>query len=50
MNQLIELDDNRRKEFDQSVRNQEKVKKMFDKSSRPRAFQKGDLWDKRKKS
>jgi hypothetical protein len=41
----------RRKAFDQSVKNQGKVKRAFDKSSRPRTFQKGDivlLWDKRK--
>jgi hypothetical protein len=51
MDRLIELDENRRKAFDQSVRNQEKVKRTFDKSSKQRAFQKGDtvlLWDKRK--
>jgi transposase InsO family protein len=51
LDHLIELDENRRKAFDQSVRNQEKVKKTFDKSSKQRVFQKGDtvlLWDKRK--
>jgi hypothetical protein len=42
--ELIELDENRRKDFDQSVRNQEKVKRTFDKSSKQRAFQKGDTF------
>jgi hypothetical protein len=42
LDHLIELDENRRKDFDQSVRNQEKVKKTFDKSSKQRVFQKGD--------
>jgi hypothetical protein len=51
IDQLIELDENRRKALDQSIRNQEKVKKTFDKSSKQRDFQIGDtvlLWDKRK--
>ena len=51
MNQLIELDENRRKAFDHSLKNQDKVKKAFDKSSRQRDFQVGDtvlLWDKRR--
>jgi transposase InsO family protein len=50
MNEIIELDESRRKAFDQIVRNQDKVKRTFDKSSRPRNFQKDDtvlLWDKR---
>jgi hypothetical protein len=37
--------------LDQSIRNQEKVKKTFDKSSKQRDFQTGDtvlLWDKRR--
>ena len=51
MNQLIELDENRRKVFDHSLKNQDKVKKAFDKSSRQRDFQVGDvvlLWDKKR--
>ena len=51
MNQLIELDENRRKAFDHSLKSQDKVKKAFDKSSRQRDFQVGDtvlLWDKRR--
>lgn len=51
MNQLIELDENRRKTFDHNLKNQDKVKKAFDKSSRQRDFQVGDtvlLWDKRR--
>ena len=41
INQMIELDENRRRAYDQSCKNREKVKRAFDKSSRPRAFQKG---------
>jgi len=51
IDQIIELDENRRKALDQSIRNQEKIKKTFDKSSRQRDFQTGDtvlLWDKRR--
>lgn len=51
LNQLIELDENRRKAFDHSLKSQDKVKKAFDKSSRQRDFQVGDtilLWDKRR--
>ena len=50
MNQWIELDENKRKAFEHSLKNQDKVKKAFDKSSRQRDFQIGDtvlLWDKR---
>jgi hypothetical protein len=49
--QIIELDENRRKALDQSIKNQEKIKMTFDKSSRQRDFQAGDtilLWDKRR--
>ena len=51
IDQIIELDENRRKALDQSIKNQEKIKKIFDKSSRQRDFQADDtvlLWDKRK--
>jgi hypothetical protein len=51
IDQLVELDEIRRKALDQSIKNQEKVKKTFDKSSRQRVFQEGDtvlLWDKRR--
>jgi hypothetical protein len=51
IDQIIELDESRRKALDQSIKNQEKIKKTFDKSSRQRDFQTGDtvlLWDKRK--
>ena len=49
IDQLIELDEIRRKALDQSIKNQDKVKRTFDKSSRQRVFQEGDtvlLWDK----
>jgi hypothetical protein len=51
IDQIIELDENRRKALNQSIRNQEKIKRTFDKSSRQRDFQTGDtilLWDKRR--
>jgi len=51
IDQLIELDEIRRKALDQSIKNQDRVKKTFDKSSRQRVFQEGDtvlLWDKRR--
>ena len=51
INQIIELDENRRKALDHSIRNQDKIKRTFDKSSRPRPLEIGDivlLWDKRK--
>jgi transposase InsO family protein len=41
IDQLIELDEIRRKTLDQSIKNQNKVKRTFDKSSRQRVFQKG---------
>ena len=49
INQIIELDENQRKALDHSIRNQDKIKRTFDKSARPRPFQIGDivlLWDK----
>ena len=49
VNQLIELDENRRKSLDQSIINSDKIKRTFDKSTRPGSFQVGDtvlLWDK----
>jgi transposase InsO family protein len=51
IDQLVELDEIKRKALDQSIKNQEKVKKTFDKSSRQRVFQEGEtvlLWDKRR--
>jgi hypothetical protein len=48
---LIELDEIRWKALDQSIKNQDKVKRTFDKTSRQRVFQDGDtvlLWDKRR--
>jgi hypothetical protein len=43
------LDENKRKAYDQSYKNQEKIKRAFDKSTRQRDFGVGDivlLWDK----
>jgi hypothetical protein len=51
IDQIIELDENRRKALDQSIKNQEKIKRTFDKSSRQRDFEAGDtvlLWDKQR--
>ena len=51
IDQIIELDENRRKALDHSIRNQDKIKGTFDKSAKPRPFQIGDtvlLWDKRR--
>jgi hypothetical protein len=51
VNQIIELEENRRKAYDQNCRNQSKIKKVFDKSARQRDFIVGDtvlLWDKGK--
>jgi hypothetical protein len=47
---LVELYEIRRKALDQSIKNQDKVKKTFDNSSQQRVFQEGDivLWDKRR--
>ena len=41
INQLIELDESRRNALERSISNQEKVKRTFDKSKKPRAFQIG---------
>ena len=49
VNQLVELDEIRRKAYDQNFKSQEKTKKAFDKSARQRDFKVGDtvvLWDK----
>jgi hypothetical protein len=49
VNQVIELDEIRRRAYDQNCKNQSKVKKYFDKSSRQRDFIVGHtifLWDK----
>jgi hypothetical protein len=49
VHQIIELDEVRRKAYDQTCRNQSKVKKAFDLSARHRDFTVGDtvlLWDK----
>jgi hypothetical protein len=49
VNQIIELDENRRRAFDQNCRSQTKVKIAFDKLARQRDFIVGDivlLWDK----
>ena len=51
MNQLIELDESRRNSFDQSIKNSDKVKRTFDRSTQPGSFQVGDTvlrWDKRR--
>ena len=51
INQLVELDENRRKALDKNIKNQEKVKRSFDKASKPRPFQIEDIvlrWDKRR--
>ena len=47
INQLIELDESQRNALDRSIKNQEKVKRTFDKFAKPRAFKIGDtilLW------
>ena len=38
INKIIELDENQRNALDISIRNQEKVKRTFDKSAKPRSF------------
>ena len=51
INQIIELDESRRQACEQNYRNQEKVKRAFDKTTRQRVFSIGDivlLWDKRR--
>ena len=40
INQIVELDETKRKAIEKSISNQDKVKKTFDKSSKPRSFQK----------
>ena len=42
VNQLIELDENRRTSLDQSIKNSDKIKRTFDKSTKPGSFQVGD--------
>ena len=51
INHIIELDENRRNTLDISIRNQEKVKIIFDKSAKLRSFHIADtvlLWDKQR--
>ena len=51
INHIIELDENRRMALDHSIKNQDKIKRTFDKSARPRPFYLGGmvlLWDKRR--
>ena len=51
INHIIKLDENRRKDLYHSIRNQDKIKRTFDKSARPRPFQIRDtvlLWYKRR--
>jgi hypothetical protein len=51
IDQLIELDESRRKDLDQMARNQDKIKGTFDHKARQRNFEDGDLllmWGKRK--
>ena len=51
INQLIELDESRRNSLGQSIRNSNKVKRTFDRSTRPGSFQVGEIvlhWDKRR--
>ena len=52
INQIIELDENRRKALYHSIRNQDKIKRTFYKLARSRPFQIGDtvlLWDKKER-
>ena len=49
INQLIELDESRRNYLEESIRNLDKVKRTFDRSTQPGSFQVGDTvlrWDK----
>ena len=51
VNQIIELDENRKMACEQNCKNQEKVKRAFDKTTWKRVFINGDtdlLWDKRR--
>ncbi|KAH9311184.1 hypothetical protein KI387_026219, partial [Taxus chinensis] len=43
INQIIELDEERRASHQRHVRFREKLKKLFDKKVTPRAFSVGDL-------
>ena len=43
INQLIKLDESRRNSLDQSIRNLDKVKRNFDRSTHPGSFQVGDI-------
>ena len=48
---MIELDESIRDSLDHSIKNSDKVKRAFDKSTRPGSFQVGDTilrWDKRR--
>ena len=50
ISQLIELDESRRNSLDQSIKNSDKVKRTFDRSTRIGSFKVGDTilrWDKR---
>ena len=50
IDQIVELDETRRRAFENCCKNQSKVKRNFDKSSRNRGFSNGDmvlLWDRR---
>ena len=49
-NQIVELDETHRKALDNMYKNQSNIKKSFDKSSRSRSLQVGDmilLWDRK---
>jgi hypothetical protein len=51
IHQLVQLDEERRSAFDHLVENQERVKRVFDKKSKPIHFEPGDIvlmWDKHK--
>ena len=51
INQIMELSESRRLSCEQNYRNQEKVERAFDKTTRQRVFSIGDivlLWDKRR--
>jgi len=51
IDQLVELDETKRMDFNQMVKNQRKIKGTFDRKARQRDFKKGSLvlmWDKRR--
>jgi hypothetical protein len=53
VDQLVELDESRRNDFDQMIINRDKIKGTFDQKTHQRPFTKGDLilmWDKRKEN